>query len=457
MNYKHIIFSFILLLGFQLAFAQPQSSKEDLQKQKQQIQKEIDDLHQSLNSIHGDKTKVMAAYRLAMRKINARERLIANINRDIHRLDENIFQNEREIYRLKKELDTLKIQYAQSLVFAYKNRSNYGYLNFLFSSTSFDDAMKRMAYLKSYRQFRETQAQTIVKTQNLLQHRSEDLSINRKDMSVALETQNSQMKGLEEDKKDKDQAVKQLKEQEKEVSAQLRKREKQRQDLNNAINAAIKREILEAEKRDRLAKQKAAEDKKRQDAAAKAQALADSKKNAGTNTPAKPATPVPEPTVKGVATNTNSTRSYSSLESTPEGLTESIEIEKRKGHLPWPVSTGDIIHRFGREVINSQMIINNDGIIISTPIGTIVKCVADGEVISVNDLDEYKYVLVRHGRYFTTYNRLSATDVAKGQKVNAGTVLGKAAADFDGGGAVEFRIMDSHGNYFNPEHWLKTR
>ena len=457
MNYKHIIFSFILLLGFQLAFAQPQSSKEDLQKQKQQIQKEIDDLHQSLNSIHGDKTKVMAAYRIAMRKINARERLIANINRDIHRLDENIFQNEREIYRLKKELDTLKIQYAQSLVFAYKNRSNYGYLNFLFSSTSFDDAMKRMAYLKSYRQFRETQAQTIVKTQNLLQHRSEDLNINRKDMSVALETQNSQMKGLEEDKKDKDQAVKQLKEQEKEVSAQLRKREKQRQDLNKAIDAAIKREILEAEKRDRLAKQKAAEDKKRLDAAAKAQALADSKKNAGTNIPAKPVTPVPEPTVKGVATNSNSNRSYSSLESTPEGLTESIEIEKRKGHLPWPVSTGDIIHRYGREVINSQMIINNDGIIISTPIGTIVKCVADGEVISVNDLDEYKYVLVRHGRYFTTYNRLSSTDVAKGQKVNAGTVLGKAAADFDGGGAVEFRIMDSHANYFNPEHWLKPR
>ena len=168
MNHKHFIFSFILLLGFQLAFAQPQSSKDDLQKQKQQIQKEIDDLHQSLNSIHGDKTKVMAAYRLAMRKINARERMISNINRDIHRLDENIFQNEREIYRLKKELDTLKIQYAQSLVFAYKNRSNYGYLNFLFSSTSFDDAMKRMAYLKSYRQFRETQAQTIVKTQNLL-------------------------------------------------------------------------------------------------------------------------------------------------------------------------------------------------------------------------------------------------------------------------------------------------
>ena len=103
------------------------------------------------------------------------------------------------------------------------------------------------------------------------------------------------------------------------------------------------------------------------------------------------------------------------------------------------------------------MIINNDGIIISTPVGANVKCVADGEVISVMDLNEYQAVLVRHGRYFTTYNKLSSTNVTRGQKVNAGTIVGKAAADFDGGGAVEFRIMDSHGKYFNPENWLKPR
>ena len=459
MNYKHFIFSFILLLGTTLAFGQPQSSKEDLQKQKQQIQKEIDDLRQNLNTIHGDKPKAMAAYRLAMQKLNARERLISNINRDIRRLDETIFQDEREIYRLKKELDTLKIQYAQSLVFAYKNRSNYGYLNFLFSSTSFDDAMKRIAYLKSYRQFRETQAQTIVKTQNLLQHHSEDLSLNRKDMSSALQLQNNQKKELEQDKKDKDLAVKQLKDQEKTISAQLKKREKQRQDLNKAIDAAIRKEIQEAEKREKLARQKAAEEKKRQEAAAKAQAAANPPKNTNNSgtTATKPATtPVPEPTSKGVAT-TSSSRSYSSFESTAEGLTESIEIEKRKGRLPWPVSSGDIIHHWGREVISSSMILNNDGVVIATPVGTSVKCVADGEVISVMDLNEYQAVLVRHGRYFTTYNRLSSTNVTKGQKVNAGTIVGKAAADFDGGGAVEFRIMDSHGNYFNPESWLKPR
>ncbi|MEI6185157.1 MAG: peptidoglycan DD-metalloendopeptidase family protein, partial [Bacteroidota bacterium] len=373
-----------------------------------------------------------------------------------HRLAETIFQDEREIYRLKKELDTLKIQYAQSIVFAYKNRSNYGYLNFLFSASSFDDAIKRIAYLKSYRQFRETQAQTIVKTQNLLQHHSEDLSLNRKDMSAALQLQNNQKKELEQDKKDKDLAVKQLKDQEKTISAQLKKREKQRQELNKAIDAAIRKEIAEAEKREKLARQKAAEEKKRQDAAAKAQAANEPKKTPANGTATKPAT-VPEPTSKGVATTNNSNRTYSSLESTPEGLTESIELEKRKGRLPWPVSTGDIIHHFGKEVINQQMIINNDGIVISTPIGTSVKSVADGEVISVMDLSEYLAVLVRHGKYFITYNGLSSTNVTKGQKVNAGTIVGKAAADFSGGGAVEFRIMDSHGNYFNPESWLKSR
>ncbi|MGQ4827572.1 hypothetical protein, partial [Enterococcus faecalis] len=88
---------------------------------------------------------------LIKRKINAREDLVNGINREVRQLDETIYLNERDIYRLKKELDTLRVKYAKSIVFAYKNRGSYEYLNFLFSATNFNDAIKRMAYLRSYR------------------------------------------------------------------------------------------------------------------------------------------------------------------------------------------------------------------------------------------------------------------------------------------------------------------
>ena len=77
-------------------------------------------------------------------------------------LDDSIFLSNVEITRLRKQLDTLKQQYARSVVYAYKNKSTYDYLNFIFSSSNFNDALKRIAYLKSYRNYREEQVANII-------------------------------------------------------------------------------------------------------------------------------------------------------------------------------------------------------------------------------------------------------------------------------------------------------
>ncbi len=77
--------------------------------------------------------------------------------------------------KLKAELDTLKIQYAQSIVFAYKNRSSYDFLNFIFSANTFNDALRRIEYLKSYRAYREERAENIRNTQQLLQAKIDGL------------------------------------------------------------------------------------------------------------------------------------------------------------------------------------------------------------------------------------------------------------------------------------------
>ncbi len=78
-------------------------------------------------------------------------------------IDNDIFSNNREIYRLTKEIDTLKVQYAKTIEYAYKNRSSYDMLNFIFSAVSFNDAIKRIAYLKSYREYREHRWKTLTR------------------------------------------------------------------------------------------------------------------------------------------------------------------------------------------------------------------------------------------------------------------------------------------------------
>ena len=84
-------------------------------------------------------------------------------------IDNNIYNNNREIYRLQKQIDTLKEHYGRTIEYAYKNRSNYDMLNFIFTSTSFNDAVKRVSYLKSYRTYRDDQVANIIKTKVTLE------------------------------------------------------------------------------------------------------------------------------------------------------------------------------------------------------------------------------------------------------------------------------------------------
>src|SRR4051812_45886043 len=233
----------ISLFAFALFFiAKGQETKEDIQRRQQQLLQEISDLNSTLSQIKKNKKQSLGQLALVQRKIQARQELINNINKDLRRINDNIYFNQLQIYRFKKELDTLKEQYAKSLVFAYKNRSNYDYLNFLFSATTFNDAIKRIAYLKSYRQYRETQVDNIVKTQQLVQQQIAALSSNKTEKNNSLKEQSKQLTVLEDDRKEKDQVVKQLKGQEKDIAAQIKEKEKTRQKLQQALQAVIRRE-----------------------------------------------------------------------------------------------------------------------------------------------------------------------------------------------------------------------
>jgi septal ring factor EnvC (AmiA/AmiB activator) len=433
------------------ANAQPQS-KDDLQKKENDLRKEINDLSNSLVQIQKNKKASVAQVAAVQRKIAAREELIGTINRKVKIMDETIYQNELEIYRMRKELDTLKLKYAQSIVFAYKNRSNYEYLNFLFSATSFNDAVKRMTYLKSYRKLRETQVDNIEKTQEVLQLKIGTLSNSKKEQSVALQAQKGQLQDLEDDKKQKAQVVKDLKGQEKEVSAQIRKKERLRQDMKVAIAAIIKREIIEGERRARLEKERLAiEAKKNQAKPSEVIAKTTTPKTATSTTPKNSSN---EPAT-GMTTSVGSTRDYNALESTPAGVEMSVNFEKR--NLPWPVNVGTVIIPFGKYEAGGKLTGVSDGYEIALPEGTSVKSVADGKVSYVGDVGGEQVVIVKHGKYFTSYSHLSSTSVSKDQLVQAGTQLGKSGTGSDGDGALLFMVTNDKGTPLNPKSWLRAR
>ncbi len=449
-------FVFIVFLGFGFA-AFSQETKEDIQRKQQQLQKELADLNSTLSDIKKNKKQSLSQLALVQRKIKAREELVGNINKELHKIDDELYLNNLDIYRYTKELDTLKERYAKNLVFAYKNRSSYDYLNFVFSAENFNDAIKRISYLKSYRQYREAQANNIIKTQNLLQVKMNNLTNTKTQKSTTLQEQGKQIQQMELDRKEKDEMVRGLQGQEKELSVQIHDREVARRKLQGQLKLIINREIAEARRKEQerqaqLARQQE-EDRKRKLAAQ--QAAGDNGSTANNNAASAPSNTTTA-AVTPPARNTN--RTYSPLESTPENVTTSINFENKRGSLPWPVGSGTILIPYGKyDIPGTKLVDNNDGIDIGVPVGSTVKAVADGTVSAVLDLGDEKCVMVRHGKYFTAYSHLASVSVVKNDVVQAGTIVGKAAANNDGGGMVHFMVSNEQGSFLNPESWLKGR
>ncbi len=428
------IFLFLSLFTFFTSWLFAQQSAEDkaqLEKERLEIQKEIQEIQNQYDKIKGQKKQMIGQYNLLDRKVKLQNKYIDNINRELRYIDDGIYLSNVEIYRLSKQLDTLKAQYARSIVYAYKNRSTYDFLNFIFSANNFNDAIKRVAYLKSYRSYREQQVNNIKETQTLIARRKEDQLVKKNQKDIALKNQTEQVKILEGQKKEKDIILTSLKSKEKDLGNQLAAKKKRDRDLKNAIEAIAKR-IIEA------GKKKAAEE-----------AL----KNPKPVTTSPVASTIPGST--NIKSTVKSDSYYLELNANEKALGENFESSKSR--LPWPVDQGYVCIHYGLyQIGDTKLKGDNPGITICTPLpGVNAKSVFDGEVESVFNVGDIKAVMIRHGKYFTIYSNLSSASVSKGSMVKTGQSIGKIAVDDEDGtgGKLEFVLMIETKN-INPEPWL---
>lgn len=425
---------YLALMGFMLfgfSVASNAQTKEELEKRRREIQQEIASLQKAQSDISKDKKASLSELKLLERKLRSRYAVIDNLNDEVRLIDNTIFSNNREIYRLQKQLDTLKQQYARTIEYAYKNRSSYDMLNFIFTATSFNDAVKRATYLKSYRKYRHEQVDNINRTQKEMSDRINLLTQNKQEKSKVIEEQHQQKELLESEKNEKNQFVTKLKAREKEIEKEVAAKRKVERSLQNSIAAIIKREIE----------------------AAKRKAEDDARKVAASNVAAPAAKPAASSSTASVAP----IRKTNVLENTPEVTKVSVGFENNRGNLPWPVDKATITSSFGRQRIEGTKIEeDNGGITIQTVSGSAVKAVFEGVVTTVYDVAGSQTVTIKHGKYFTTYFNMSSVNVSKGSKVSMGEVIGRAGENFDGEGEIVFMVNEEL-RFVNPELWLKRK
>jgi len=388
-----------LLLSFQLLG----QGKKEMQKERDNISKKIALTNKLLKESEKQQQNSEQSLVLLNKKTTYRNQIINSFNREIRGLDRKIIKNKEEIVNLQIELDDLKNEYAYIIQQAYKNRDSYDMLMFVFASDNFNQAYKRIKFVKQYAGYRKKQAEQIkIKTQELIQL-NEEIEVKKQQKFALIGEKESELEKLNQNIQSSKKTLASLQQNEKELKKQLKKQVKQRQKLNKAIDRVIAEEIRKSKE-----------------------------KNSG------------------------------SFKLTPEAKELSNRFSKNKGKLPWPTETGVITGTFG---VHSHPVlpgikIENNGIDIATEKNSSVRSVFSGSVSAIIDFQHMgKAVIINHGSYRTVYSNLNDVFVEEGQEIDTkqllGTILtnkqtGKTEAHF------EILYINKNGGFVkqNPSLWI---
>jgi septal ring factor EnvC (AmiA/AmiB activator) len=128
------------------------------------------------------------------------------------------------------------------------------------------------------------------------------------------------------------------------------------------------------------------------------------------------------------------------------------------GRLDWPVE-GPLVYTFGREVQANNTAIRWNGVGIRAAVGTGVRSVSAGRVVSVRQLGTYGLtVILEHGGGdYSIYGSLARADVREGQNVIKGQLIGGVGiSDPELPPHLHFEIRHG-GPAVDPATWLRRR
>ncbi|NNF02308.1 MAG: peptidoglycan DD-metalloendopeptidase family protein [Bacteroidia bacterium] len=390
-----------LALWSSATFAQ---TKEDLKLKKAQILKEIAYANKLLSSTGKEKGASLNRLNSLNRKIDAQKALIKTMTQELNQISAAIKANNRKIKNLEDEIAEAKQEYARMLQFAQKNNNKYEQMMYLFASDNFNQALKRIKYLKQFSDHRIDQVKKITEKKVLLEETKKE---QEKTLAEKQELRDSELEAqelLRKDKLEQDKLIAQLSEKEKELKSDLKEKEKAKKKLDNAIAAIIKKEIEAARK----------------------------------------------------AANVKKGDRPGVFALTPEAIALSNNFASNKGALPWPVERGIVVSTFGNRPhpVLKGIVTTNNGVDIKTERGSEVRAVFKGTVsgtISIPGAN--KAVIVRHGEYLSVYTNLIDVFVQKGDVVELKQAIGLLGADNDDNAEIHLEIWKGS-EKLDPEQWL---
>jgi septal ring factor EnvC (AmiA/AmiB activator) len=377
-------------------------SRSELQKRKKQLLEEIQLSNEVLQQTQKDKDLSYHQLKTLKQKIDIRSQLIRTIQKEVGYIKEEIELSQRQQILLEEELDSLKVEYAYLVKKAYKSSRHFNRILFLFSSSDFQQAYKRLSYIRQISKYRQLQAKEISNKQLELEKSILVLEKQRQIKQNLIDNKRVENELLTQERSQQSVSLAALSQKEKELKKALEVKKKKRKQIQKEIERIIAEELRKT-------------------------------------------------------SNSNTAKSFAS---TPEAIALSNSFTSNKGKLPWPVSKGLVISKFGKQKhpVLSGVTVENNGIEIATEEHSACRTIFEGKVSSVLTMPNgIKVVMVRHGEYISVYSNLSEVYVEKGEELSTKEQIGLVfTSQQEGSTVIDFQLWKGS-QKLNPQSWLMRK
>ena len=403
-KFKSFCIVAIVSLTLGLWKVQAQSQRQlQLEEQRRELQKEIRQITLLLFAGKKEQKSAVTAVEDLNYKISVRKNLIRITNQQANLLIREINRNQEEISKKRDKLKLLKDDYAAMIVKSYKNRSRENKLLFLLSSSNFQQAYRRLQYIKQYADYKKAQAALIKEETKQLQLLNKTLLVQKKEKQKLVEENKAAKSILDKERSAQQALIASIQQNLSKFSKQIKSKQKQSESLDRQIRKLIQ------------------------------EAIAASNKKAGKST------------------------NLAKFSLTPEQKILAANFTANKGKLPWPVQSGIVKLRFGTNPspIDPSIKIKSNGVRIATNKGEPVRAVFEGTVQGImTPKNGNNTIMIRHGNYITVYKNLSKFYVNKGDKVTTKQTIGEVITNKASGESILSFGIYKDSAVQNPSLWI---
>ena len=381
-----------------LNLAAQNQSLDAMRDEIRRAEEEIRATNELLAKTKKDKQVTQNQLKLIQNRIRNRKQIIANLEKQTQVINGDIGTKNDTVHAMQNELTQLRKEYADMVYAAYKNYKLNNFLVFLFASKDFNDATRRISYMRRYNRMRQQKAEQIKSVADSLHVQIGELENRKAELTKVRDTRTQEVSSLGKDEKQYQSSLSEINTKSGKLSSEIRKKQSQINKLQQRIQAIIAEEA---------------------------------RKNRAT-----PKSAAQEEYIANL----------------------SGRFDQNKGLLPYPVRGGVIVDRYGVHPHATQkgLMVNNKGVNIASGSGAEVRAVFEGDItqiVFVQGLNNT--VIIRHGNYLTTYSNLASVNVKTGDKVTLNQVIGRLSNSDDSDDCVlHFEIWKETEN-LNPEQWLR--